>query len=59
LHGFDGAGLFRRLDYPGAPTEFVDSSSVEEIIASGEFEETCKRLLGVKSSSGSPSEVQR
>ena len=25
LHGFTGAGLFRRLTYPGAPKEFFDS----------------------------------
>jgi hypothetical protein len=43
LHGFTGAGLFRRLNYPGAPTEFVDSRSIDEIIASGEFDETCRR----------------
>ena len=40
LQGMTGAGLFRRLDYPGAPTEFVDSRSVEEICASGEIERT-------------------
>lgn len=38
LHGLTGAGLFRRLDYPGAPREFVDSRSMEELKASGEFE---------------------
>jgi hypothetical protein len=45
LHGFTGAGLFRRLNYPSAPTEFVDSRSIEEIIASGEFDETCRNYL--------------
>ena len=45
LHGFTGAGLFRRLNYPGAPTEFVDSRSIDEIIASGEFDETCRNLM--------------
>ena len=40
LHGFTGAGLFRRLNYPGAPTAFVDSRSIDEIIASGELDET-------------------
>ena len=40
LHGLTGAGLFRRLDYPGAPVEFVDSRSLEEIHASGEFDRT-------------------
>jgi len=45
LQGFTGAGLFRRLNYPGAPTEFVDSRSIDEIIASGEFDETCRNYL--------------
>ena len=31
LDGFTGAGLFGRLRRPGAPTEFVDSRSVQEI----------------------------
>lgn len=43
LQGFTGAGLFRKLDYPGAPTEFVDSRPVEQIMASGEFDATCRR----------------
>jgi len=29
LQGFTGAGLFRRLIYPGAPTEFVSSNPFE------------------------------
>lgn len=33
LHGLTGAGLFRRLNYPGAPTEVVDSRPPEEIVA--------------------------
>lgn len=37
LHGLTGAGLFRRLEYPGAPTEFVDSRSIEELKNSDEF----------------------
>jgi hypothetical protein len=37
LHGLTGAGLFRKLTYPGAPEEFVDSRSVEELEQSGEF----------------------
>ncbi|MFY9745575.1 MAG: hypothetical protein WA891_00695 [Acidobacteriaceae bacterium] len=40
LHGVTGAGLFRRLDYPGAPAEFVDSRPLDEIYASGEFDRT-------------------
>lgn len=30
LHGFTGAGLFRRLTYPGAPKEFFDSRPLIE-----------------------------
>jgi hypothetical protein len=37
LQGLTGAGLFRRLDYPGAPNEFVDSRSLEQIKASEEW----------------------
>lgn len=37
LQGLTGAGLFRRLDYPGAPNEFVDSQSLEQIKASEEW----------------------
>lgn len=40
LHGLTGAGLFHRLDYPGAPTHFVDPRSIEEIRSSGEIEPT-------------------
>ena len=39
MHGLTGVGLFRRLDYPGAPGEFVDSRPLDEIMTSGEFEE--------------------
>ena len=39
LQGFTGAGLFRRLDYPGAPAEFVDCRSLDEIRASGELDQ--------------------
>jgi len=28
LQGFTGAGLYRRLNYPGAPTELVGSGAV-------------------------------
>jgi hypothetical protein len=42
LHGLTGAGLFKRLDYPGAPTEFIDSRTLEEIVKSGEFRQTCR-----------------
>jgi hypothetical protein len=43
LDGFTGAGLFGKLRRPGAPTEYVDSRSVEEFKASGEFEVTVRR----------------
>jgi len=33
LHGFTSAGLFRRLDYPGAPKNDAHSGRVEEILA--------------------------
>jgi hypothetical protein len=45
LHGLTGAGLFRRLDYPGASEFFVDPRPVEEIVASGEFDAMCRKLL--------------
>jgi hypothetical protein len=37
LHGFTGAGLFRRLTYPGAPEDIVDTRSVDELVESGVF----------------------
>lgn len=40
MMGFTGAGLFTRVRRPGAPTEFIDSRTLEEYLASGEFEET-------------------
>jgi hypothetical protein len=43
MQGVTGAGLFGRLRRPGAPTEFIDSRSVEEYRDSGEFEETLRR----------------
>jgi hypothetical protein len=43
MMGSTGAGLFRRVRRPGAPTEFIDSRTVEEYLASGEFEETLSR----------------
>jgi hypothetical protein len=33
LHGLTGAGLFRRLNYPGAPENAFDPRSLEEILA--------------------------
>jgi len=49
LQGFTCAGLFRRLEIPGAPTHLFDTRSVEEVVASGEFEEhirEAKRVSG-------------
>jgi len=37
--------LFRKLDYPGAPTHFVDPRSVEEILESGDLGEELTTLL--------------
>ena len=31
LQGLTGAGLFRRVSYPGAPVAFVDPNSADEI----------------------------
>jgi hypothetical protein len=42
LYGLTGAGLFRRLDYPGAPKYFIDPRPVKEILASGEFDRILK-----------------
>lgn len=38
LDGVTCAGLFGPIDYPGAPEEFVDSRSIEEVYASGELD---------------------
>jgi hypothetical protein len=40
-----GAGLFRRLDYPGAPTHLVDPRPIEEILASGVLGRELTQLL--------------
>ncbi len=45
LQGFTGAGLFRRLNYPGTPRYAIDLRSIEDIKASGEFNETVGLLL--------------
>jgi hypothetical protein len=33
LDGVTGAGLFGKLDWPGAPTEFIDSRTPQEFDA--------------------------
>jgi hypothetical protein len=43
LYGLSGAGLYPRLDSPGAPENFIDSSTLAEIKAKGEFDRTCGR----------------
>jgi hypothetical protein len=40
MQGFTAAGLFGRLRRPGAPTEFIDSRSLDEYLESGEFDRT-------------------
>jgi hypothetical protein len=40
MQGVTGAGLFTRLRRPGAPSEFIDSRTVEEYLDSRELEET-------------------
>jgi hypothetical protein len=42
FQGFTGAGLFRRLNYPGAPAEFIDPRAEDEIHASGEVDRCCR-----------------
>ncbi len=39
LDNLSGAALFGKLRWPGAPSEMIDSRTVEEYLASGEFEE--------------------
>jgi hypothetical protein len=43
MDGVTCAGLFDKLRRAGAPTEIIDSRTVEEYLASGEFEETLSR----------------
>jgi hypothetical protein len=45
LHGMTGAGLFRRLRYPGEPKYFVDPRTPEEILASPGLGEKLTRSL--------------
>jgi len=51
LDGITGAGLFRRLDYPGAPKEFVDSRPPREVVQQGVMfsDEITKRVREVTS----------
>ncbi len=44
LDGCTCAGLFGKLRRPGAPTELIDSGTVEEFLASGDFEKTLARV---------------
>jgi hypothetical protein len=45
LDGLTGAGLFRKLNYPGAPTHMIDPRSVKEILESSDLGEKLTRLL--------------
>lgn len=45
LQGMTGAGLFRRLRYPGAPEYVIDPRSVDEILAGGDLGEELTRKL--------------
>jgi hypothetical protein len=44
LDGVTGAGLFGKLRWPGAPTELIDSRSVEEFLSAGEFDRSMVSL---------------
>jgi hypothetical protein len=44
MDGVTGAGLFGKLHRPGAPTEFIDSRTAEEFLASGDFERSMESL---------------
>ena len=44
LDGFTGAGLFGRLRLPGAPDVLIDTRSVADWVASGEFADNCTRF---------------
>jgi hypothetical protein len=46
FQGFTGAGLFGKASLPGAPTEFIDSRSLEEFHTTGEFQETLNEFRG-------------
>lgn len=56
MQGFTGAGLFGRLRRPGAPTEFIDSRSVEEYIESGEFAQTVSMYRNYRTERGAAGE---
>jgi hypothetical protein len=43
LDGATGAGLFGKLRRPGAPTELIDSRTVEGFLVSGDFERILSR----------------
>ena len=45
LDGFDGAGLFGRLERPYAPGEVIDSRNVEEFKASEDLESGLVKIL--------------
>lgn len=43
--GMTGAGLLRRLRYPGQADAFMGTETAEEHIASGAFQVNCERFL--------------
>jgi hypothetical protein len=49
LERMTGAGLVRRLNYLGAQKDLVDPRSVEEILASGEFDRVRRAYEEAKS----------
>jgi hypothetical protein len=58
LDGVTGAGLFGKLRWPGAPTELIDSRTVDEFLASGDFERSMKGF-GYHRVDEPPAEVPR
>jgi hypothetical protein len=43
LDNLSGVALFGKLRWPGAPTEMIDSRTVQEYKESGEFDDTVYR----------------
>ena len=53
LDGFTGAGLFRKLEIPGAPTRLFRPKSDEEDVAREDLKDTASRLLTSQKSDSS------
>jgi hypothetical protein len=58
LDGVTGAGLFGKLSWPGAPTEIIDSRSVEEFLASGDFDRSMASFGYHRTEEASPVQVR-